>query len=304
MINDEMIAIPDFFIVGAPKCGTTAMFEYLGKHPDIYIPKYKETHHFASDLIPMDDHFRSVDNYLKIFQGAQKGDVIGDASVFYLYSKEAAHNINRFNDRAKIIIMIRDPVDMLESYHSQLVFNGDEDIEDLKKALDAEGERKKGNLIPKGLRFKERLFYYDISCFSDQINRYFDVFGKERVHVIIYDEFKEQTEMVYARTLEFLEVDPAFRTEFEIINPCKRVRSRLIREFLLRPPKLVRMISRSILFPVREAIYRKLMEYNSQFVTRQPMDPDLRRYLREKFRPEIERLGILLKRNFEGWMID
>src|SRR5947209_20289335 len=97
---------PDFFIVGAPRCATTALNDYLGRHPDIYVPEVKESHHFATDLLSRDDCYRSADNYLALFAGATDEFVIGEASVFYLYSKDAARNIYEFNKRARIIVML------------------------------------------------------------------------------------------------------------------------------------------------------------------------------------------------------
>lgn len=139
---------PDFFIVGAPKSGTTAMHEYLGQHPDIFMPKVKESHHFATDLLPPNrpnSYYRSIDNYLAIFKGARNEKIVGESSVFYLYSKTAAKNIYEFNKDSKILIMVRNPTEWLESYHSQLVYNGDEDILDLCEALKAEEEQKRGD---------------------------------------------------------------------------------------------------------------------------------------------------------------
>ena len=128
---------PDFFIVGAPKCGTTALANYLGQHPDIFMAKQKESHHFATDLIPYDDYWRNRNHYLKIFQEAKENQIIGEASVFYLLSQEAAKNIKKFSPNAKIIIMLRNPVDLLYSHYFQAVYNGRETITDFEKALGA-----------------------------------------------------------------------------------------------------------------------------------------------------------------------
>ena len=119
---------PDFFIVGAPKCGTTSMFHYLRQHPQIFMPDNKEPHYFGKDLIKMSDEFiDNEDEYLNLFKDAKSDQKLGEASTFYLYSKSAYKEIKEYNPDAKIIIMLRNPIDFLHSLHSQLLFSGYED---------------------------------------------------------------------------------------------------------------------------------------------------------------------------------
>ena len=178
------------------------------------------------------DHFRSRENYLKLFNDKKDEKLIGEASVFCLYSKEAARNLYEFNKNAKIIIMIRNPVDMIYSYYLKLVSNGDENILDFKSALEAEEKRKRGIFIPKNIRFKERLYYSEVVRFSEQIERYFNIFDKDSVHYVIYDNFKYDTKNEYKKTLEFLNVNPHFQPEFKIFNQNIRIRSKALRDFL------------------------------------------------------------------------
>src|SRR6476619_5970862 len=116
--------LPNLFIVGAPKCGTTAWVEYLRTHPDIFFPVIKEPHYFSPDIPKPKgfNNFPTEDRYLALF--AQSGDapIVGEGSVRYLQSQEAARNIREFNCDAKIIIFVRDQQDYLPSLHNQLVF--------------------------------------------------------------------------------------------------------------------------------------------------------------------------------------
>src|SRR5438034_3527344 len=114
--------IPGFFIVGAPKCGTTAMNDYLAGHPDIFMAK-KEIHYFGSDL-EIKQKKLSGEEYLDFFKEGEHKYIVGESSVWYLYSKNAAAEIKAFSPGAKIIIMLRNPVDMLPSLHSQHIFDG------------------------------------------------------------------------------------------------------------------------------------------------------------------------------------
>ncbi len=292
---------PDFFIVGAPRCGTTAMINYLGQHPEIYTPKEKESHHFATDLIPFDDHFRSRENYLKLFNDKKDEKLIGEASVFYLYSKEAAQNLYEFNKNAKIIIMIRNPVDMIYSYYSKLVSNGDENILDFKSALEAEEKRKRGIFIPKNIRFKERLYYSEVVRFSEQIERYFNIFDKDSVHYVIYDNFKYDTKNEYKKTLEFLNVNPHFQPEFKIFNQNMRIRSNALRDFFKNPPPWAYLFGKLVPPYMLKFIHNKLDRINIKYVKRKPMDPELRKTLRKQFLPEVQRVSILLGRDLSCW---
>lgn len=134
---------PDFFIVGAAKCGTTAMYEYLKEHPEIFMPEdAKEPNYFGSDMNYKSSRL-TEEQYLSLFSDAKNEKRIGEASVWYLYSKLAASEIKEFCPSARIIIMLRNPVDMLYSLHSELFYGADEDIEDFKTALNAEEVRKK-----------------------------------------------------------------------------------------------------------------------------------------------------------------
>ncbi len=159
---------PDFFIVGAPKSGTTALNNYLSQHPDVFMAQ-KELHRFGSDLkmriVP------SQEEYLQSFQSAGEGKLIGEASVWYLFSKTAATEIKRFSPAARIVIMLRNPVEVLPSLHSQNLYNGNEDTKDLKKALDLDVERKKGNFLPDSLDFFALPSYFDSALYFEQVKR-------------------------------------------------------------------------------------------------------------------------------------
>src|SRR3954468_1950993 len=113
---------PSFFIVGAPKCGTTSLNDYLRQHPRIFIPERKELHYFGSDLTFLKTQRPTREEYLAHFAAAQPQQIAGEASVWYLYSQLAAREIHDFCREAKFIIMLRNPVDMMHSLHSQYLY--------------------------------------------------------------------------------------------------------------------------------------------------------------------------------------
>src|ERR671927_280038 len=150
---------PDFFIVGAPKCGTTALYVYLKAHPQIFMPFLKEPHFFGRDLSSRYGRMTLAD-YLALFAGAKNDQRVGEASSWYLYSRTAAREIKEFS-AADIIVIFRNPIDMMYAQHSQLLFQRQEEIVDFKEALAAESERRQGHRIPRGSQCVESFFYRD-----------------------------------------------------------------------------------------------------------------------------------------------
>lgn len=145
---------PDFFIAGAPKCGTIAMCAYLAQNPNIFIPRNTEPNFFASDLTGKRT-IRTEAEYLNLFRDGG-GKLCGEGSTWYLFSKRAAKEIYDFNPDAKIIIMLREPVEFLRSLHNQLLFDGNEDIEDFQEALRAEQSAGRENAYLPGAQEKRR----------------------------------------------------------------------------------------------------------------------------------------------------
>lgn len=291
---------PDFFIVGAPKCGTTALNDYLAQHPDVFMAT-KELHFFGSDI-----HFArdmTEDRYLSCFSQAGDAKRVGEASVWYLYSEHAAKEIKKACPDANIIIMLRNPADMVPSLHSRMLATLEEDIQDFEEALEAEKDRAQGLRIPKQARMPQVLLYRQIASYTDQVSRYFDVFGRDRVQVIIFDEFVSRTDELYAETLAFLGLSTDFAPPFENINPNIAVRSRVAEGFLKNPSGLARSLVRTLLpaaFSVR--LRGTLKRWNSKRVTRSPISPELRSRLQAEFAPEIERLSALLGHDLSHWI--
>ena len=295
---------PNFFIVGAPRCGTTAMYQYLRDHPDIYMAEYNEPHFFGSDLVGRNfEVFRGrLDAYLALFDGASGQKRIGERSTRYLHSTRAAAEIHAFDPDARIIVMLRSPVDMMYSiYYHQRMYSGTEDAPTFEEALALEPERKAGRHVPPGFRTVNGLLYRETARFAEQVQRYFDVFGREQVHVIIFDDVKEDTAGVYRRVLDFLGVDSSFRPDLGIVHDSRQSRSMAVRN-LIRHPLLVAVGRR---FPTLTApVYKTLMRLNSRPFKRPPMSAELRQRLQAELLPEVERLGELLDRDLTHWCRD
>ena len=130
--------------------------------------------------------------------------------------------------------MLRNPVEMLPSWHSELLYETIEDIEDFEAALDAEAERRRGLRIPSHARqsYVESLYYTDVASYAEQVERYLDAFGSANVHVILHEDLRADPRATYRSTLEFLDVDPEYEPELAVINPNKVVRSRTLQQLL------------------------------------------------------------------------
>jgi hypothetical protein len=297
---------PNFFIVGAPKCGTTALYSYLKDHPDVFMPERKEPRYFGFDYhrrqINNFHHIESEAEYLALFDGAAPQQRIGEASPHYLYSRTAAQEIHAFNPAAKIIIMLRSPVDALYSLYSELRFQGHEPLPTLEAALAAEPERRAHGTTAGGY-IEESVYYRDRVMFCEQVRRYVDVFGREQVHVIIFDDFKRDTAQVFRAVLEFLEIDPDYQPDLTPVNPNKEARFPFLRDFLRRPPRSVLVIGRAVL-PLAQPVYRALVHLNTRYAPRAAMDPALRRQLQAEFLPDVQCLSDLLGRDLTHWCKD
>lgn len=288
--------MPDFFIVGAPKCGTTAMQTYLRQHPQVFMPARIEPNFFNIDMY-RPGCIREPGAYLGLFAGQPHKARLGEASPWYLYSKSAAAQIRSFCGLARIIIMLRDPVEMMYSLHSHLVYKGCEDIVDFASALAAESARRRGVGLPKGSRCMSAAVYYrDVASYSGQVERYLDTFGRQRVHFIIFDDFARDPSVEYQRTLAFLGIDEAFRPRFYRVNPGKAYRSR----DLLRFTRMIKPRSDQRRHPIWP-LYKALKTVNTRVRDRRPVDPVLQMELRAEFAPEVARVSALVKRDLTHW---
>ena len=282
---------PDFFVIGAPKCGTTAMHNYFRQHPDVYVSTRKDyAHHFDTDLdSPI--QVRDPKRYLRLFAAAAHETRIGEVCAWYLYSKTAAEEIHRFDPSARIIAMVRNPVDALYSLHSQLLYNGNEDITDFEAALRAEPARKAGHRIPPTAVAKWCLSYRDTVRFSEQLQRYFDAFGRNHVHVVVFDDFAADTRRAFGEVCRFLGVSGDVDIDFHVVNPNKVLRSLRLTKLLRRLPRFILDVGKAI---VPQWLYLK-------YESRPPMDPELRKRLQAESAPEVEKLSELLGRDLTHW---
>lgn len=281
------------------------MYEYLKAHPDIFMPLPKEPHYFGSDLVGRRIP-KTEAQYLKLFAKAREETRLGEASVWYLYSKRAAQEIYQFNPSSRIIIMLRNPIDMIYSLHAEFLYTANEDIADFELALHAEEDRRNGRRIPWLARFPQGLLYAEVARYSEQVRRYIDVFGREHLHIVMFDELERDTAGMYQETLKFLDVNPDFQLPHHpIYNSHKVARTRILRAIA----QLMRITGRRLYRPLVPApldlgVCSAIMRVNTRYERRPSMDGKLRARLQERFAPEVSRLGDLLGRDLTHWVKD
>jgi hypothetical protein len=228
--------MPDFFIVGHAKCGTTALYEMLREHPQIFMPKFKEPWYFSRHN-PQDvpasrrtvavtgNKPMSQEEYLTLFADALPGQRTGEASTSYLWSETAAAAIAAAQPAARIIAILREPASFLRSLHLQLLVNLSETETDLRRAIALEDARRQGREIPRYAFWPQSLIYSDRVRYVEQLQRYHAVFPPEQVLVLIYDDFRADNEGTVRRVLRFLGVDDTGPIELVQANPSVSVRS-------------------------------------------------------------------------------
>ena len=278
------LRLPHLFIVGAPKCGTTAWAEYLGSHPDIFFPRYKDQCFFALDL-PNFRLTRTDANYAELFKESGDARVIGEASAMYLFSTAAAAAIRDHDPTSKILIFLREQEDYLPSLHNQFLREFAEEIEDFETAWRLSG-RRAPDTIPTTCLEPRTLDYAAMGRFREQVERYFSAFPADQIRVIRFADWTADPRKTYLEILEFLGLEDDGRTAFPPVNSGQTYRSRALARLIMRPTTLVRRLARLMrALPFGQRLYRAVRSagFRSAPGYRTDIDPELRRQIRRYY---------------------
>jgi hypothetical protein len=301
--------VPDFFIVGHAKSGTTALYEMLRSHPRIYMPTGKEPWYFAAEL-----HDRppprpagipdTLEDYRSLFDGAKPEQVIGEASPLYLWSHTAADRIADVQPAARIIAILREPASFLRSLHLQFVETCIETENDLRKALSLEDARREGRRIPRYSYWPRALLYSDHVRYVEQLRRYAARFPARQMLVLIYDDFRRDNEQTVRAVQRFLDVDDTAPIAVTEANPTVRVRAPRLHDLVHAVTVGRGPVSRSMKASVKTLTPRQLRRgalYATQrrVLFTEPSSPDesLMLELRRRFKGEVMALSEYLDRD-------
>lgn len=299
------MVIPNFFIVGAPKCGTTALYTYLKDHPSVFLSQPKEPHYFCTDF-PRFRRVTSRRKYDRLFQTVQATHrAVGEASVFYLCSEQALTNIREFNPRAKIVAILRQPIDMAHSLHSQFVYGFLENETDFERAWHFQADRSQGRRIPRNCIEPKHLQYGRMACFGEQIERLFQLFPTEQIKVLVHDDLKDVPRKMYREVLQFLDIADDGRKEFGRINANKVHRFPRLAEFAMHLPfplNAVKATTKTMLGRSHFSMSRKLYMSLTKCPSRKPLREEFRQQLMAFYHDDIRKLEQLLNRDLTRWL--
>lgn len=297
--------LPNFFIVGAPKCGTTALDAYLQEHPKIFMCE-KEPHYFSFDL-PGHREVCDWSGYEALFQGASDATpAVGETSVYYLYSQVALEKLHQHFPSARVLVMLRNPFELAVSMHAQALRSGNESVTSFAKAWSLCDERRAGRKAPKGCHDVATLLYDSIPLLGSQLQRLLDIFPAEQVRWWFYEDFAQDTRRVYLEILDFLGVPDDGRTYFPRHNPRRRARSQLVAKLTQRTPEpmVKAAIGLKRVFGIKElGIIPALREMNWTPASKTSLSPELLAEMRKAFEPDIRLLQNLTGKNLESWLL-
>jgi Sulfotransferase domain len=286
---------PNFFIIGAPKCGTTSLSVWLGEHRKIFMSPIKEPHFFNSD----DRQAISVlDEYEALFCDASEEHIaIGEASVWYLSSANAVAAILRYQPEAKFIVMVRNPIEMAPALHGEMLLSGLEYEHEFPMAWNLQEERRQGRRIRVSWA-RRRFLYGEICSLGVQLQRLYKIVSPSRVLTIILDDIRADPRREYLRVLQFLDVPDDGRLDFPVYNPASA----------LRYPGIQRAAYPILHLKDRLGVsgglglwtrMENLMRVESP---RKPLTPEMIAVLNDYFSQDVKLLGQLLGRDLCQWL--
>jgi len=289
------VPMPNFFIIGAPKAGTSSLYEYVAQHPDVYMSPVKEPAYFKprADVAESDGDGApagtGLDEYLALFDGATSEHVIGEATASYLQSVPAAERLSDAAPGARLVAVLRNPVDRAYSGYSMRVQQGSEDLTFV-EAIDVELGRRPASPA-------RRVGYLGPGWYGRHLSAYLARYPREQVRVYLYEDLRAPHDLLHD-VFTFLDVDPAFHPTLEHHNVTRYpVKSTTVAAAVRRVPGKAlarRFVPASTWASAKRALRRR----NS---VRPEFPPDLRRELIELYRDDIALTEELVGRDLSAW---
>jgi hypothetical protein len=304
---------PDFFLAGAPRCGTTLLTNLLRSHPQVCFSATKETHYFITsqfreDQADLKRHY--VDRYFSHYD-PERHRAVGEGSVTYIYFPEAIDRILELNPQARFIVMVRNPLEMVTSYHHRMLYILEENVKDFEKAWDLQEERARGRRIPRRCLSARLLQYADIGSLGKHVEALLARAPREHCHFVVHDEVKRDLVKVYGDTLDFLGLGPHVPPEkfLKVRLPSRGYRYRWLQQLIYKPPgPVLKLAGQGDLRKAKSisAIKRarkRLMMYNKDTSSKpKPLGARMRGRLCDAFADDVAKLGRLLERDLSHWL--
>lgn len=297
---------PNFFLIGAAKAGTTSLYMYLSQHPEIYMSSQKETHYFAfKDILLANMEFSNSEEekyvkkiyslsvtdeevYTALFAKVTTEKAIGEASTSYLHFlyPDAAKKIHDNIPDAKLIAILRNPVERAFSAFLYFVREGIESITDFSAAIQSENWRRD--------RYLRVGFYYEA------LTRYYELFESDQMRIYLYEDLKKDPCGLMQDIFHFLDVDEAFVPEMSIkFNVSGIPKSRVLHNLIYKTPKAIKTVFNPIITPQLNRAIRRLSYHN---LYRPKLNPDVRRMLQDMYREDILKVQDMIDRDLSDWL--
>lgn len=297
--------LPNFFVVGAEKSGTTALWHLLGRHSDVFLPAIKEPQYFACVGAPAafrgpppvfreGQPVRSFEVYKALYAQGAGSARRGDMSTWNLYRNDAAHHIAAHAPDARIVALLRDPVERAYSRWLHMRRDGREGTTVFLEAIEREPDRRRANWWPD-------FYYFDNGLYHEHLSTYYRHFPADQIHVILYDDFRADPEGAVRGILNFLDIDDDLSLELEQSNASGIPGSPLLGRFLLE----LRRVKVALNGRLPDALLQPLTQggrwLTRHLVQRPRVAPHERAALLERYREDINALEGLLDRSLAPW---
>jgi hypothetical protein len=295
----------NLFIVGAPKCGTTSLANYLGESSHVFLPKIKEPHFFSNHILKesKQTYIRSFEQYNELYSSKEALSSVYsiDASVWYYSHKKIAHQIFEYNPDAKIIFIIRNPIDAIRSLYLHRAMALEENEKDINKALLLEKHRKDGFYVPENLKSTTQgLYYTENYNYLDKIKSYQEVFGAENVKVLLFDMLVNDKVSLLEEVFRFLKID--YDLDQNVINQKYneglRYRNTKYNKIVKLIPKRIKQILKPKRFVFFDKKINSLLKENDLC---SEYNATTKGILSNLYLPQMNALEVLLDINLKEW---
>lgn len=297
------MTLPNFIVLGAGKAGTQSIYNYLMEHPDIYMSPTKETNFFAlygqrpnfqGPPDPINQYsIANMDEYEAQFAGVTHETAIGEISPLYLYHPEVPQRIQHTLPEAKLIVILRNPVDRAYSCYLFLRARLTETILDFDDALRAEPERIANN-------WPWPWHYKNLGYYHEQLKRYYQRFDPKQIKVYLYEDFSAQNVAVMQDMYGFLGVNRHFEPDISLqYNFSGLPKNKVLQYFLTGPNPFQTALKPLLPTGLRRKIVSKIKRKN---LTKPSLSPELRSRLTETYREETLKLQALVGRDLSHWL--
>ncbi|MCH2165769.1 MAG: sulfotransferase [Marinovum sp.] len=301
---------PNVFILGAPKCGTTNLVRALEKHSQVFLPYPKETGFWANDMYHGNDvsSVDTLDEYLELFAkaGPEKTHFI-DGSVVYLYSKVAIARILEFRPKAKFIIMLRNPVEQVQSWHQEQVFNMNEDQFDFWTAWQLQEARGRSENVPSTCEDASRILYTKHSSLGDQLERAMALIPEGQLFVGFIDDIRVDARHFYRRVSDFLGLPDEDLEDIGVTKASHQHRFRTLARLYQAPPRRLAPFVRLIKKQIRtgnKVLLNMIKGTLTKDLKRPKLTPDQLAELHGVFDPQTQKLEQLTGRDLSDWRME